>query len=326
MANEELYSGYTDRENRDDDLWLQQLVPQNGNPDNVGLYIRDIESHKILSQEEVVDLAIVVEQAKFATQAIEQDDVPLDEMEQTKLEQIIRDGEWAKAILFESCSRWVISIAKKYNWRGTELEDLIQAGNIGLLKAIKHYDYRQGSLPNYASWWIRSEIRAFLGNATRTIRIPIHTERKERELMEIEFELSAELGRKPELGELSERSNLDEGEIKKLRNIPTTSSLDQLLQDGKGEKFGYDSIAISNDGYTLHDNIEDRVIIEEIEHLLGSLPSDQAEVIALRYGFVDGEGYSLEEVGKRLDHISRQAVSLREKKALERIREHYSIK
>ncbi len=277
--------------------------------DPVRMYLREIGRVPLLNAEEEVKLARRMERGKDEQfkPAISRD------------YRIIEDGEEAQRRLTEANLRLVVSVAKKYIGRGMSLLDLIQEGNIGLIRAVEKFDYTKGyKFSTYATWWIRQAITRAIADQARTIRIPVHMVETINRLIRISRRLLQDLGREPTSEEIAEQMEISP---EKVREIIKVSQEPVSLETPIGEE----------DDSHLGDFIEDHTALapadaashqllkEQVEDVLDSLTERERKVLQLRFGLDDGRSRTLEEVGKEF-HVTRERIRQIEAKALRKLR------
>jgi RNA polymerase primary sigma factor len=273
------------------------------------MYLREIGRVPLLTAEEEVKLARRMERGKDEQfkPAISRD------------YRIIEDGEEAQRRLTEANLRLVVSVAKKYIGRGMSLLDLIQEGNIGLIRAVEKFDYTKGyKFSTYATWWIRQAITRAIADQARTIRIPVHMVETINRLIRISRRLLQDLGREPTSEEIAEQMEISP---EKVREIIKVSQEPVSLETPIGEE----------DDSHLGDFIEDHTALapadaashqllkEQVEDVLDSLTERERKVLQLRFGLDDGRSRTLEEVGKEF-HVTRERIRQIEAKALRKLR------
>ncbi|HEX2152894.1 MAG TPA: sigma-70 family RNA polymerase sigma factor [Acidimicrobiia bacterium] len=285
--------------------------------DTVGLYLDDVADHRLLTADDEVRLARAIEQGRRAAAHLE-NEPDLDAAERRRLVRLVEEGEEARD-LFISCNlRLVISIAKRYTGRGLDLLDLIQEGNLGLIRAVEKFDWRKGfKFSTYATWWIRQAITRGIGNAGRTIRLPVHLIDVVRTVSDTRQMLHDRLQRAPTIDELAEASGVDRERVLLAIDAPgDTVSLDRPVGgDGDAE---------------LQDFVEDESVdpfsraVESIAHdrlmaALALLDDDERQVLWLRFGLDGAEPWTLTDVGKEM-HTTRERVRQIEGRALAKLR------
>jgi len=275
--------------------------------DPVRMYLREIGRVPLLSAEDEVKLALRMERGK--TERLRASPNP----------RYIDDGEEAQRRLTEANLRLVVSVAKKYIGRGMSLLDLIQEGNIGLIRAVEKFDYTKGyKFSTYATWWIRQAITRAIADQARTIRIPVHMVETINRLIRISRRLLQDLGREPTSEEIAEQMEISP---EKVREIIKVSQEPVSLETPIGEE----------DDSHLGDFIEDHTALapadaashqllkEQVEDVLDSLTERERKVLQLRFGLDDGRSRTLEEVGKEF-HVTRERIRQIEAKALRKLR------
>ena len=236
-----------------------------------------------------------------------------------ELRALIEDGWAAREHLITANSRLVISVAKKYMGRGVPFLDLIQEGNIGLIRATKKFDYRRGhKFSTYATWWIRQAITRAIADQGRTIRVPVHMGDQINKLLRAQHRLTQKLGRNPSVEELADALEVLPKKVENMIQVarrplsletPTDNEDDSVL----GDFIEDDEIPVPDESATYN------ILKEHIELILGSLPPREVRILQLRYGLLDGQSYTLEEVGRKMG-VTRERVRQIEAQALNRLR------
>lgn len=293
----------------------RQTVPIS---DTVGIYLEEVSEHSLLTAEDEVQLARAMERGRRAQHLLDADE-DLSPADRAKLHRLVHEGEEAKMTFIRSNLRLVISISKRYAGRGLDLLDLIQEGNLGLIRAVEKFDWRKGfKFSTYATWWIRQAITRGLGNQARTIRLPVHMVDVVRTVQETEQALTEELHRSPTSEEIAAVSGLDVDRVMAALGAPSdTVSLDRPVgDDGDAE---------------LQDFIEDErtpdpfshaAAVMSHQHLLEALSildPEEREVLVLRFGIDGGEPRTLSEVGK-IFNLTRERIRQIEGRALAKLR------
>jgi RNA polymerase primary sigma factor len=285
--------------------------------DTIGLYLKEVGRVPLLTAEEEVDLAQRIEKGRLS-----REELALGIVESGKryqLQQLIHDGWAAREHLITANSRLVISVAKKYMGRGVPFLDLIQEGNIGLIRAAKKFDYHRGhKFSTYATWWIRQAVTRAIADQGRTIRVPVHMGDQINKLLRVQHQLTQQLGRAPLVTELAEALDVTPQKVEYMIRVarrplsletPTDDDEDSVL----GDFIPDDEMPAPDDTATYN------LLREHIYTVLSGLPPREVRILQLRYGLVDGESYTLEEVGRKMG-VTRERVRQIEAQALSRLR------
>ncbi len=291
--------------------------------DAVGLYLDEVSTHVLLDAEDEIRLARSIELGRKASARLELDPVPIPAEERIRLRRIVEQGDAAKMAFIRSNLRLVISIARKYTGRGLDLLDLIQEGNLGLIRAVEKFDWRKGfKFSTYATWWIRQAITRGLGNAGRTIRLPVHMADTVRLVAETQQSLTEELRRNPTLEEISSVTGVEPDRVRAALEVPTdTVSLDKPVgDDGESELHEFVIDIRTHDPFA---EVAASITITQIERALDSLTEQERTVVELRFGLSGNDPWTLSAVGEMLG-ITRERVRQIEGRALARLR-HPSI-
>jgi RNA polymerase primary sigma factor len=285
--------------------------------DSVGLYFREMGQQQLLTAEEEVNLAMEIEAGRAATQLLREDDLTLDERDKQELVQEI--GDAARAHLIRANTRLVVSIAKKYRGRGLQFLDLIQEGNVGLMKAVEKYDYRRGNrFSTYATWWIRQAVTRALANHGRTIRIPAHLGGRISKLYQIAQELEQEYGRQPTAEEIAKFMELPADRVRwMLRTSRQPVHLERPVGDESDAELG--DFIEDVEAPPPAEAVANQMLTEELGDILDQLTPREARILRLRYGLQDGESRTLKEVGEMFG-LSRERIRQLEKEALRKLR------
>ncbi len=290
--------------------------------DTIGLYLKEVSRVPLLNAEEEVDLAQRIERGRMAREELARTNVS--NRRRLELRKLIEDGWSAREHLITANSRLVISVAKKYMGRGVPFLDLIQEGNIGLIRATKKFDYRRGhKFSTYATWWIRQAVTRAIADQGRTIRVPVHMGDQINKLLRVQHQLTQRLGREPTVEELATSLDVPPKKVENMIQVarrplsletPTDDEEDSVLGD-----FIEDDEASPPD-----DTATYNLLREHLEEVLNTLPPREVRILQLRYGLLDGQAYTLEEVGRKMG-VTRERVRQIEAQALSRLR-HPSIR
>jgi RNA polymerase sigma factor (sigma-70 family) len=286
--------------------------------DAIGMYLDAVSNHALLTAEDEISLARTIELGKLAEDNLAADG-DIDAPERMKLLRQIRLADHAKQEFIRSNLRLVISIAKRYSGRGLDLLDLIQEGNLGLIRAVEKFDWRKGfKFSTYATWWIRQAITRGIGNQGRTIRLPVHMVDIVRTVQEAELSLHERLRRIPTIAELEEVTGLDQEKILLALDAPSdTVSLDRKVGDDGDAELG--DFVIDPSAIDPFNSIADADRRAELERAITTLDDRERLVLILRYGLDAQLPRTLSDVGTRLG-ITRERVRQIETRALGKLR------
>jgi RNA polymerase primary sigma factor len=293
-------------------------VGPSASADLVRVYLREIGRVALLTAADEVDLAKRVEAGVFAAERLDQV-IDLDGDLRRDLLAIVGDGQRAKKRLIEANLRLVVSIAKRYAGRGLPFLDLIQEGNLGLIRAVEKFDYTRGfKFSTYASWWIRQAVSRAVADQARTIRIPVHMVETVNRILRAQRMLVQTLGRDPTSAEIAERVDLPTervAEIKRLAMEPV--SLHSPVGEEEGSELG--DLIEDSESVPPPEVVSAGLLASHVEAVLGHLGEREREVVRMRYGLMDGEPRTLEEVGKAFG-VTRERVRQIEAKSLAKLR------
>jgi RNA polymerase primary sigma factor len=285
--------------------------------DTIGLYLKEIGRVPLLTAEEEVMLAKRMEAGLFAQDRLDED--ALDPRSQIESKMLAMDGLAAREHLIRANSRLVISVAKKYIGRGVPFLDLIQEGNIGLIRAANKFNYQLGhKFSTYATWWIRQAVTRAIADQSRTIRVPVHMGDQINKLLRISHRLTQELGREPTSEELANAMDIPTRKVEEMLRVARRPLSLEMPTDDEGESELGDFIE-DEDGAAPDEEVTSSMLRELLQDILQDLPPREVRILQLRYGLVDGETYTLEEVGKKLG-VTRERVRQIEAQALSRLR------
>jgi RNA polymerase primary sigma factor len=286
--------------------------------DSIALYLNEVSKVPLLSHEDEIALAERIEAGKIARARLAESS--LSKKDQVELLRVVEDGWAAREHLVTANFRLVISVAKKYVGRGVPFLDLIQEGNIGLIRATKKFDYTRGHrFSTYATWWIRQAVSRAVADQGRTIRIPVHMGDQINRLRRSIHKLTQELGRDPSSEELAKAQKTTAKKIEELIKIsqrplslelPTDDEEDQSLGDYTPD--------------TIHppptDMVDEKIMREHLYQILETLPAREVRILQLRYGLQDGKIHTLGDIGRKLG-VTRERVRQIEAQALRRLRQ-----
>lgn len=285
--------------------------------DTIGLYIKEVGRVPLLTAEEEVELAKRIERGREAS--IDLAGGEASKEEQFVLSQFIRDGWAAREHLITANSRLVISVAKKYMGRGVPFLDLIQEGNIGLIRAAKKFDYHRGyKFSTYATWWIRQAVTRAIADQGRTIRLPVHMGDQINKLLRIRHQLTQEFGREPSIEELAAMLEVSPDKVEYMMRVARRPLSLEMPTDDEADSVLGDFIP-DDDSPPPDDKAIQNLLKEHLSTVLDNLPPREVRVLQLRYGLLDGQLYTLEEVGRKMG-VTRERVRQIEAQALSRLR------
>jgi len=297
-----------------DDAYLSAIDAD----DTIGLYLKEIGRVPLLVAAEEVALAKRMERMKLAREKLARGG-KISSKKRDDLKADIDDGWAAREHLITANSRLVISVAKKYMGRGVPFLDLIQEGNIGLIRAAKKFDYKRGhKFSTYATWWIRQAVTRAIADQGRTIRVPVHMGDQINKLLRVSHSLTQELGRDPSVDELADALTVTPKKVESMIQIarrplsletPTDEEEDSVLGDFIQDEDSPAPVEVATKN----------LLREQIQEVLSTLPPREVRILQLRYGLLDGESYTLEEVGKKMG-VTRERVRQIEAQALSRLR------
>ena len=290
-----------------------------GSDDTVGLYLKEMSRVPLLSMEEEQSLAKRIEAGRSAKIELADEKSDLSPGKRNALRLLVNEGEQAWEHLVKANTRLVVSVAKKYMGRGVPFLDLIQEGNMGLMKAVEKFDYSRGfRFSTYATWWIRQSITRSIADQGRTIRIPVHMIDRIRELYKISHSLEQKLGRKPFAKEIAKEMDVN---IRKVQWMMRISWLPLSLESPVGDEedselgmFVEDDLTPSPMEVTYKSMLKDK-----IDEVLSTLSPREARILRLRFGLDNGRSYTLEEVGQKFG-LTRERIRQIEGKALRQLR------
>lgn len=285
--------------------------------DGVDMYFREVGDLPLLKAEEEVELSKRIERGRFARAEMAKG--LLSEKRTAELQALVEDGWAAREHLILANSRLVISVAKKYMGRGVPFLDLIQEGNIGLIRATKKFDYKRGyKFSTYATWWIRQAVTRAIADQGRTIRVPVHMGDQINKMLRISHQMTQRLGRAATSEELAEELNISTKKVEDMIQVarrplsletPTDADEDSVLADFVEDEDTPPPVEVATE----------TLMREQLQEALNSLPAREARIIQLRYGLLDGKSYTLEQVGRKMG-VTRERVRQIEAQALRRLR------
>lgn len=288
--------------------------------DTIGLYLKEMSRVPLLRMDEEMEIARRIETGRFSKRELDRSNGGCPLQRKIELQQQVEDGILAREHLIKANTRLVVSVAKKYIGRGVPFLDLIQEGNLGLMKAVEKFDYHRGfRFSTYATWWIRQTITRSIADQGRTIRVPVHMVDRIRQLYKLTHEMEQQLGRLPTNDELAERMETTKPKIEWMLRVSWLPlSLESPINDDEEDselgQFVEDQFTP-----TPIQSAYEKLLREKIEEVLDTLPPREARILRLRFGLENGHNYTLEEVGEKFG-LTRERIRQIESKALRRLR------
>lgn len=296
-----------------DDNPLMNLDPR----DMVGLYLKQAAEVPLLTPQEEIDLAMAIELGRKARDEMARGSLTL--KRHRELQRYVEKGWSSRERLIISNSRLVISVAKKYIGRGVPFLDLIQEGNIGLMRAAKKFDYRRGfKFSTYATWWIRQAVTRAIADQGRTIRVPVHMGDQISKLRRVQNQLKQKYARDPTMQELANTMELPMKKVEDMLKVSRRPLSLEMPIDDEGESMLGDFIE-DRDAPAPDETASHNLLKEHLGQVLNTLPPREVRVLQLRYGLIDGKTCTLEEVGRKMG-VTRERVRQIEAQALRRLR------
>jgi len=311
--------GFVLTNNDDDDAPAQQVVVAGATADPVKDYLKQIGKVALLNAEQEVDLALRIEAGLYAEHKFADEQDSMDADTRRAYRWVIHDGRRAKNHLLEANLRLVVSLAKRYTGRGMLFLDLIQEGNLGLIRAVEKFDYTKGfKFSTYATWWIRQAITRAMADQARTIRIPVHMVEVINKLARVQRQMLQDLGREPTPEELANELDMTPEkvvEVQKYGREPISLHT-PLGEDGDSE-FG--DLIEDSEAVVPADAVSFTLLQEQLHSVLDTLSEREAGVVAMRFGLTDGQPKTLDEIGK-VYGVTRERIRQIESKTMSKLR------
>ncbi len=284
--------------------------------DPIGIYLKEIGKVSLLNADQEVELAKRMEAGKEAQRKLKRVRKP---EKRRRLQKTVDDGIAAREHLVRANSRLVISVAKKYIGRGVPFLDLIQEGNIGLIRAANKFDYKRGhKFSTYATWWIRQAVTRAIADQSRTIRVPVHMGDQINKLLRISHKLTQRLGRDPTPEEMAEELDIPIDKVEHMLDVARRPlSLEMPTDDEQDSTLG--DFVEDKESPAPPDEVSTSMLKDILMEILDDLPPREVKILQMRYGLLDGETYTLQEVGKKMG-VTRERVRQIEAQALSRLR------
>ncbi|TNF07750.1 MAG: RNA polymerase sigma factor RpoD [Bacillota bacterium] len=286
------------------------------------MYLKEIGQIPLLNQEDEKKYAVSVSNGRYAKEQLEEiqlGNLVLPDKDVEELKYAIDRAQYAKNKLVEANYRLVVSIAKRYVGRGLLFLDLIQEGNMGLMRAVDKFDYEKGfKFSTYATWWIRQAITRAVADQARTIRIPVHMVETINKMIRIQRQLIQDLGREPSLEEIAQKMGITPEKVQNIQRIAKEPiSLEAHVGEEEDSSLG-DFISDPN-ALTPHEFMLQEMVKQTLDEVLETLTDREEKVLRLRYGLFDGKNHTLEEVGREFG-VTRERIRQIEAKALRKLR------
>jgi RNA polymerase primary sigma factor len=290
--------------------------------DPVRMYLKEIGQIPLLNQEDEKKYAVAVSNGRYAKEQLDEYQAGLNELQSQDLDELkraVEKAQFAKNKLVEANYRLVVSIAKRYVGRGLLFLDLIQEGNMGLMRAVDKFDYEKGfKFSTYATWWIRQAITRAVADQARTIRIPVHMVETINKMIRIQRQLIQDLGREPSLEEIAQKMGITPEKVQNIQRIAKEPiSLEAHVGEEEDSSLG-DFISDPN-ALTPHEFMLQEMVKQTLDEVLETLTDREEKVLRLRYGLFDGKNHTLEEVGREFG-VTSERIRQIEAKALRKLR------
>ncbi|MFI9011145.1 RNA polymerase sigma factor RpoD/SigA [Actinosynnema sp. NPDC053489] len=295
-----------------------------GEADLVGHYLRELTATPLLTATEEVVLAKRIEAGVYAAELLRRSDegeaAPLDAERHRALRAAVADGKRAKDHMIRANLRLVVSVAKKHSFRGLPLLDVVQEGNLGLIRAVEKWDYAKGfKFSTYAVWWIRQAIERGLAEQTRTIRLPMHVHEEVGKLRKAEQKLRGDTDREPTAAELAEVVGMPQARVVELLAASRAAlSLETPIGDDGGSSVA--DLIEDGEAVDAYEVVEQQEVREQLRALVDTLPERQARIVTQRFGLADGRARSLQELADELG-LTRERIRQLEKESLRLLRD-----
>ncbi len=317
-AEEDEDSGFTYSDADDDDAPAQQVVTAGATADPVKDYLKQIGKVALLNAEQEVELAKRIEAGLFAEEKLAAS-TALEPKLRRELEWIAQDGRRAKNHLLEANLRLVVSLAKRYTGRGMLFLDLIQEGNLGLIRAVEKFDYTKGyKFSTYATWWIRQAITRAMADQARTIRIPVHMVEVINKLARVQRQMLQDLGREPTPEELAKEMDITPEKVLEIQQYAREPiSLDQTIGDEGDSQLG--DFIEDSEAVVAVDAVSFSLLQDQLQQVLQTLSEREAGVVRLRFGLTDGQPRTLDEIGQ-VYGVTRERIRQIESKTMSKLR------
>jgi len=317
--------GLEERDEEDDDDKEAFSSPEDDDlanisvDDGIGLYLREMTRVPLLTNKEEARLARAIARGQAAEMQLSLRGHRLTPKQRRRYEQTVEAGRQAREHLIKANTRLVVSIAKKYMGRGVPFLDLIQEGNLGLMKSVEKFNYKLGfRFSTYATWWIRQTITRAIADQSRTIRVPVHMNDRIRRLYKVSRELEQMLGRQPTPQEVARELGVDSEQVEWMLKVSWRPlSLEQPIGEEEDNEFGafVEDENAPSPAQTVHEDL----LRTKIEEMLSTLAPREQRILRLRFGLVNGKCYTLEEVGQKFG-LTRERIRQIEARALRRLR------
>lgn len=311
--------GFVVSDSDETDEPVQQVTVAGATADPVKDYLKQIGKVSLLNAEQEVDLARRIEAGLYAEYKLKNQADEMTSRERRELHFLAQDGQQAKNHLLEANLRLVVSLAKRYTGRGMQFLDLIQEGNLGLIRAVEKFDYTKGyKFSTYATWWIRQAITRAMADQARTIRIPVHMVEVINKLARVQRQMLQDLGREPTPEELAKELDMTAEkvvEVQKYGREPISLHT-PLGEDGDSE-FG--DLIEDSEAIVPADAVSFTLLQEQLHHVLDTLSEREAGVVSMRFGLGDGQPKTLDEIGK-VYGVTRERIRQIESKTMSKLR------